>query len=71
MDYKEFVEHPDFSSYAKVAEWVATAAISIAELLARAEAAENRAENAEKCIVEIEEALKFWRNSAAMLRRCH
>lgn len=40
MDYKEFAEHPDFSSRAKVAEWVETAATVIVKLLARAEAAE-------------------------------
>ena len=40
MDYKEFAEHPDFSSRAKVAEWVETAATVIVKLLARTEAAE-------------------------------
>lgn len=48
MDYKEFAEHPDFSSRAKVAEWVETAATVIVKLLARTEAAEARAEKAEK-----------------------
>lgn len=47
MDYKEFAEHPDFSSREKVAEWVETAATVIVKLLARAEAAEARAEKAE------------------------
>ena len=45
MDYKEFAEHPDFSSRAKVAEWVETAATVIVKLLARAEAAEAREKN--------------------------
>lgn len=40
MDYKEFVEHPDFSSPAKVGEWVETAATVIVKLLDRAEKAE-------------------------------
>lgn len=40
--------------------------VSITDLLARAEAAEDRAEKAEKCITEIEEALKFQRYSASM-----
>lgn len=44
------------------------AATAITDLLARAEAAEERAEKAEKCIEEIEDALKFGRESAAMLR---
>lgn len=48
MDYKEFAEHPDFSSRAKVAEWVETATTVIVKLLAHAEAAEARAEKAEK-----------------------
>lgn len=47
---------------------VVQAATAITDLLARAEAAEARAEKAEKCISEIEEALKFGRYSAAMLR---
>lgn len=42
MDYKEFAEHPDFSSRAKVAEWVETAATVIVKLLARAENAESQ-----------------------------
>ena len=42
------------------------AATAITDLLARAEAAEDRAEKAEKCITEIEEALKFQRYSASM-----
>ena len=44
MDYKELIEHPDFSSPAKVGEWVSNAHKAITDLLARAEAAE--AENA-------------------------
>ena len=39
---------------------------AITDLLARAAAAEARAEKAEKCITEIEEALKFQRYSASM-----
>lgn len=45
---------------------VVQAATAITDLLARAEAAEDRAEKAEKCITEIEEALKFQRYSASM-----
>lgn len=48
MDYKELVEHPNFSSHAKVAEWIETAETVIVNLLARAEAAEARAEKAER-----------------------
>lgn len=48
MDYKEFVEHPDLSSLEKIAKWVDTAATAITDLLARAEAAEARAEKAEQ-----------------------
>ena len=43
-------------------------ATAITDLMARAEAAEARAEKAEKCIAGIEEAQKFGRYSAAMLR---
>lgn len=43
------------------------AADYIIVLLSRVEAAEARAEKAEKCISEIEEAIKFQRYSAAML----
>ena len=60
------------------------AATAISDLLSRAESAEAaqetlqkamaeykaRAERAEKCIAEIEEALKFGRVSAAMLQIC-
>lgn len=47
-------------------EW--DGADAITALIARAEAEEARAEKAEKCIAEIEEAIKFRRYSAAMLR---
>lgn len=77
MDYKELIIGMlVISKYEKCKEYneinvgnvFDQAATAITDLLARAEAAEDRAEKAEKCISEIEEALKFGRYSAAMLR---
>ena len=48
MDYKELIENHDFSSPAKVADWIWNATCAITDLLARAEAAEARAEKAER-----------------------
>ena len=48
MDYKELIENHDFSSPAKVADWIWNTTCAITDLLARAEAAEARAEKAEK-----------------------
>lgn len=48
MDYKELLKDQDFSSPQKIADWMHNAKAAIEELLARAEAAEARAEKAEK-----------------------
>ena len=78
MDYKKLAadllsgceENCADCEYAGDSEFECTiaqlAATAITDLLARAEAAEDRAEKAEKCITEIEEALKFQRYSASM-----
>lgn len=60
MDYKKFVEHPDFSSLAKVAEWVETAATVIVKLLARAEAAEARCKRLDEARENANEAAAKW-----------
>ncbi|WP_122788816.1 hypothetical protein [Intestinibacillus sp. Marseille-P6563] len=48
MEYKELLKDQDFSSPQKIADWMHNAKAAIEELLARAEAAEARAEKAEK-----------------------
>lgn len=48
MDYKELVKNQDFSSSSKIADWIWNATCAITDLLARAEAAEARAEKAER-----------------------
>ena len=59
MNYKEFAEHPNFSSRAKVAEWVETAATVIVKLLARAEAAEARVRELEKLLSAVQNMENF------------
>lgn len=44
MDYKGLIENYDFSSPAKVADWIWNATCAITDLLARAEEAESEAE---------------------------
>ena len=71
MDYKEQIEYLRYleqQSQHIEASAFARAARSISDLLARAEAAKARAEKAERCIAEIEDALKFGRYSSVMLR---
>ena len=50
MDYKELIENHDFSSPAKVADWIWNTTCAITALLARAEAAEDRVEKAERAL---------------------
>lgn len=71
LDYKDIAENlrnPAWYDLENGTDLLDDGSVAITDLLARAEAAEARAEKAEKCIAGIEEALKFGRYSAAMLR---
>lgn len=57
MDYKELIENHDFSSPAKVADWIWNATCAITDLLARAEAADARCKTLKKMVREYQDVI--------------
>lgn len=67
MDYKELIKNHDFSSHAKVVDWIWNATCAITDLLARCERLNEARENANEACAKLEYRAKTAEERCKML----
>lgn len=67
MEYKELIENQNFSSPAKVADWIWNATCAITDLLDRAEAAEAKCKRLDESRERANESAHMWESRCKML----